>query len=253
MANFPTVPYSDLTNRVKALTGIDSFTTTDEAHIKEFANARARTAHERYPWPIFTVIGESVTLTGNTVRTYNIGSGSTQDEIDFDANVVFRIHKENPFTDDYPDEYPFAIGLTSSGDPCVNIINSTSLSGSSVFFTYRKDLSKAINETSSITTGKYGSASGDNPNIPHVYFSYIVAGTYADFLRSDGQTSKALAEDQVSESKLISEIDRISNQGRQFRHDILQYRPPSQFNRHRQTVGSGEAGSQSATLNNNVQ
>lgn len=250
MANFPTVPYTNLTDRVKALTGIDSFTTTDDEHIKEFANARARTIHERYPWPIFTVIGEPLTLTSNSIRFYNLLS---TDSTQFSANVIFRINKSDPFTDDYPDEYPFAIREASNGDPIATIINPTSLAGKTVYLTYRKDLPTAINENANITTGKYGTGTGDNPDIPHIYFSYMVAGTYADFLRSDGQTSKALAEDDVSEKKLIAEIDLILNQGRQFRHDILQYRPPSQFNRHRQTVGSGEAGNQSATLSNNVQ
>jgi hypothetical protein len=98
--------------------------------------------------------------------------------------------------------------------------------------TYRKDLESVVSDGGSYTSGSFGDESGDNPNIPYQFFEYCAFGAYADFLRGDGQTDKAQVEDQNAELILVSEIDKVRNQSRQFRHDVLQYRPQTQFRRH---------------------
>ena len=78
-------------------------------------------------------------------------------------------------------------------------------------------------------------------------------GAYADFLRGDGQTDKAQVEDQNAEIILRQEIDIVRNQSRQFRHDILQYRPQTQFRRHNIQAGGTPLDQTQTILDNNVQ
>ena len=139
------------------------------------------------------------------------------------------------------------------GYPSVKIINPTVLNSVDVFVTYRKDLSAVISDSGSYTSGSFGDESGDNPNIPYQFFEYCAFGAYADFLRGDGQTEKAQVEDQNSELILISEIDKVRNQSRQFRHDVLQYRPQTQFRRHNIQAGGSPVNKPETLLNNNVQ
>ena len=251
MANYPTITYQNLEERFKSIAGLSALETTDAAFLRQSVNRRIRTAFERYPWPDFTVIGESVSLLtadDNTIQTYGTGK-----DLANDSNVVFRIHKTDPTDTRYPEEYTYVSALNAGGYPSVKIINPTVLDSVDVFVTYRKDLSAVISDGGSYTSGSFGDESGDNPNIPYQFFEYCAFGAYADFLRGDGQTDKAQVEDQNSELILISEIDKVRNQSRQFRHDVLQYRPQTQFRRHNIQAGGSPVNKPETLLNNNVQ
>jgi len=251
MANYPTITYQNLEERFKSIAGLSALETTDAAFLRQSVNRRIRTAFERYPWPDFTVIGESVSLLtadDNTIQTYGTGK-----DLANDSNVVFRIHKTDPTDTRYPEEYTYVSALNAGGYPSVKIINPTVLDSVDVFVTYRKDLSAVISDGGSYTSGSFGDESGDNPNIPYQFFEYCAFGAYADFLRGDGQTEKAQVEDQNSELILISEIDKVRNQSRQFRHDVLQYRPQTQFRRHNIQAGGSPVNKPETLLNNNVQ
>lgn len=251
MANYPTITYQNLEERFKSIAGLSALETTDAAFLRQAVNRRIRTAFERYPWPDFTVIGESVSLltaNDNTIQTYGTGK-----DLANDSNVVFRIHKTDPTDTRYPEEYTYVSALNAGGYPSVKIINPTVLNSVDVFVTYRKDLSSVISDGGSYTSGSFGDESGDNPNIPYQFFEYCAFGAYADFLRGDGQTEKAQVEDQNSELILISEIDKVRNQSRQFRHDVLQYRPQTQFRRHNIQAGGSPVNKPETLLNNNVQ
>ena len=251
MANYPTITYQNLEERFKSIAGLASIETTDAAFLRQSVNRRIRTAFERYPWPDFTVIGESVSLLtadDNTIQTYGTGK-----DLANDSNVVFRIHKTDPTDTRYPEEYTYVSVLNAGGYPSVKIISPTVLNSVDVFVTYRKDLSSVISDGGSYTSGSFGDESGDNPNIPYQFFEYCAFGAYADFLRGDGQTEKAQVEDQNSELILISEIDKVRNQSRQFRHDVLQYRPQTQFRRHNIQAGGSPVNKPETLLNNNVQ
>jgi len=251
MANYPTITYQNLEERFKSIAGLSALETTDAAFLRQAVNRRIRTAFERYPWPDFTVIDESVSLLtadDNTIQTYGTGK-----DLANDSNVVFRIHKTDPTDTRYPEEYTYVSALNAGGYPSVKIINPTVLDSVDVFVTYRKDLSAVISDGGSYTSGSFGDESGDNPNIPYQFFEYCAFGAYADFLRGDGQTDKAQVEDQNSELILISEIDKVRNQSRQFRHDVLQYRPQTQFRRHNIQAGGSPVNKPETLLNNNVQ
>lgn len=247
----PTVTYSNLEERFKSIAGLGTLETNDAAFLRQSVNRRVRNAYERYPWPDFTVIGESETLLtadANTIQTG--GTSATGLELADPASVVFRVHKTNPTTTRYPEEYAFVSLLNSSGYPAIKLINPTALNSVTVFLTYRKDLAAIISDGGTYTSGFYGDETGDNPNVPYLFFEYLAFGAYADFLRGDGQTDKAQVEDQNAEILLRQEIDKVRNQSRQFRHDILQYRPTTQFRRHNVVAGGTALNVEAAVLGN---
>ena len=111
MANYATATYAQLKSRFRALAGLDALQATDASFLRDLVNRAARIAHERYPWPQFTVIGESVavvTADANRLRIYGVSN-----KLANDANVVFRIHKTDPSTTRYPEEYTFLTELDS--------------------------------------------------------------------------------------------------------------------------------------------
>ena len=255
MATYPTESYTNLKERFKSIAGLQSLETTDEAFFRQAINRRFRAAYQRYPWYEFTVVGESVamaTADDNQIITY----GSNKDLAN-NADTIFRIHKQDPTDTLYPEEYTFISMIASgsnphAGDIAVKILNPTVLNSVNAFVTYRKDVEDVVKDGSG-TTGLFGRAEGDNENIPFRFFEYMAFGAYADFLRGDGQTQKAQVEDQNAEMILRQEIDIVRNQSRQFRHDVLQYRPQTQFRRHNIQAGGTPLNQTEQMLDNNVQ
>ena len=256
MANYPTETYTNLQERFKSIAGLQSLETTDASFFRQAINRRFRTAYQRYPWPDFTVVGEQIdlaTVNDNTIQTFDVANPHTNiQKLANDADVVFRIHKTDPKSSRYPEEYTYVSLLNAGGKPSVKIINPTALNSVNVFVTYRKDVETVVKDDSG-TTGFYGDASGDTANVPFRFFEYMAFGAYADFLRGDGQTDKAQVEDQNAEMILRQEIDIVRNQSRQFRHDILQYRPQTQFRRHNLQAGGTPLNQNVVMLNNNDQ
>jgi len=255
MATYPTETYTNLKERFKSIAGLQSLETTDEAFFRQAINRRFRTAYQRYPWYEFTVVGESVaiaTADDNQIITY----GSNKDLAN-NADTIFRIHKQDPTDTLYPEEYTFISMIAGgsnphAGDIAVKILSPTVLDSINAFVTYRKDVEDVVKDGSG-TTGLYGDESGDTSAIPFRFFEYMAFGAYADFLRGDGQTQKAQVEDQNAEMILRQEIDIVRNQSRQFRHDVLQYRPQTQFRRHNLQAGGSPLNTTEQMLDNNVQ
>lgn len=52
-------------------------------------------------------------------------------------------------------------------------------------------------------------------NLPYVFRQYLIEGGYADWLRGDGQTDKATAEETVAEQMLEFEADKLQRQQQQ--------------------------------------
>jgi hypothetical protein len=251
MANYPTVTYNNLEERFKSIAGLGSLETIDAQFLRQSVNRRMRNAFERYPWPQFTVVGESYTVvTGDSNTIQTGGTSGTGLDLAFPASVVFRAQKSNPTTTRYPEEYSFVSLLNSTGYPAIKIISTTTLNSVPVYLTYRKELSNIIADGGTYTSGFFGDESGDNPNVPYVFFEYVCFGAYADFLRGDGQTDKAQVEEQNAEILLRMEIDKVRNQSRQFRHDILQYRPSTQFRRHNVQAGGNPINQDAPVLGN---
>lgn len=255
MATYPTETYTNLKERFKSIAGLQSLETTDEAFFRQAINRRFRTAYQRYPWYEFTVVGESVaiaTADDNQIITY----GSNKD-LAHNADTIFRIHKQDPTDTLYPEEYTFISMIAGgsnphAGDIAVKLLSPSVLNGVNAFVTYRKDVEDVVKDGTG-TTGLFGDESGDTSAIPFRFFEYMAFGAYADFLRGDGQTQKAQVEDQNAEMILRQEIDIVRNQSRQFRHDVLQYRPQTQFRRHNLQAGGSPLNATEQMLDNNVQ
>jgi hypothetical protein len=232
MANYPTETYTNLKSRFQALAGLSDLETTDADFLRQLVNRRVRMAYERYPWPNHVVINDSIAMTGksNLILIYG-GSKDTTDQ----ADTVFDVWVDDPVNTKYPSKHDFVL-TNSSGTPAVEVINDSDLT-STVYVSYRIALEDVIEDGAGYSTGFFGDSVGDNPNIPYQFFEYAVYGAYSDFLRGDGQTQKAIQEDQNAEMWLRQEIDKVRNQGGQFRHNRWEYRPTTQFRRHQAQAG----------------
>ena len=106
-----------------------------------------------------------------------------------------RIHRKQAFLNNSSIEYDFFVDFTGA-----NILNITSSIDNSAFVTYKQQF------TPFDVTSNY---EGSTVDVPAEFFSYIAHATYADFLRMDGQTEKAFAEEQRAEIALALELEKI--------------------------------------------
>ena len=178
-----TKTYSDLYNLVQALSGVGSFTAEEKLNILQFVNRRAFEAYRTSPsWPRYLVIGEERTLGTDGLVPY--AQTGLNDISDFQ-----RIYRSQPFLRNSVSEYEFYVD--SNGAHVLNIVTTDS---TSVFVNYQKELS-TFNEEST--------------DIPYEFFFYLAHAAYSDFLRMDGQTDKAMAEEQVAGTYLALELEKI--------------------------------------------
>jgi len=56
----------------------------------------------------------------------------------------------------------------------------------------------------------YGDGEGEESDVPEPWFEYMAQGAYCDWLRSDGQTEKAMAEEVIAESLLNQQLEKVS-------------------------------------------
>jgi hypothetical protein len=86
-------------------------------------------------------------------------------------------------------EYNFYVD--SSG---AHVMNLGDTGASSVYVTYKK---------------KFTDFSETSQDIPEEFFYYAAHATYADFLRMDGQTSKAFDEENRASTYLATELEKL--------------------------------------------
>jgi hypothetical protein len=55
----------------------------------------------------------------------------------------------------------------------------------------------------------YGDGAGETSSVPAEWFQYLAHGTYADYLRAEGQQEKAALADQEAEALLTEELIRL--------------------------------------------
>ena len=106
-----------------------------------------------------------------------------------------RIHRKKAFLNNSSIEYDFYVDFTGA-----NILNVTSSTDNSAFVTYKQQFTPF-----DVTSG-YGDSTVE---VPGEFFAYLAHATYADFLRMDGQTEKAFAEEQRAEISLALELEKI--------------------------------------------
>ena len=179
--------YSDLLTLIRSLAGVGSFTTEEQTSILSFVNRRASEAYNMsQSWPRYLVVGEE--------RTISSSPASTIPYAEAGKNTIYewiRIHRTQPFLRNSALEFNFYVDSNGA-----HILNLTTADASSAFVTYKKELE----QFTAIST-----------NIPGEWFAFIAHTAYADFLRMDGQHDKALTEEQVAQSYIAMELEKVDN------------------------------------------
>ena len=106
-----------------------------------------------------------------------------------------RIHRKKPFLNNSQIEYDFYVDAEGA-----NILNITNSTDNVAFATYKKPFT-ALTTSSSYDTS--------TETVPAEFFHYIGHAAYADFLRMDGQTDKALIEENTAGEYLALELERV--------------------------------------------
>lgn len=112
-----------------------------------------------------------------------------------------RIHGTRAYLNQSAREYQFYVD-----DDGANLLNADD--SDRAFVTYRKppyDGASDVGNSQTIITDL------DNAlisQVPSEFFNYAVYGTYADFLRMDGQHQKALIEDEIAQKYLDTELEQ---------------------------------------------
>jgi hypothetical protein len=179
--------YSDLLTLIRSLAGAGGFTAEEQTSILSFVNRRASEAYNMsQSWPRYLVVGEE--------RAIDSSPASTIPYAEAGKNTIYewiRIHRTQPFLRQSALEFDFYVDSNGA-----HILNLTTADASSAFVTYKKELSQFT---------------ANSTNIPGEWFAFMAHTAYADFLRMDGQHDKALAEEQVAQSYIAMELEKVDN------------------------------------------
>jgi hypothetical protein len=179
--------YSDLLTLIRSLAGAGSFTAEEQTSILSFVNRRASEAYNMsQSWPRYLVVGEE--------RAIDSSPASTIPYAEAGKNTIYewiRIHRTQPFLRNSALEFNFYVDSNGA-----HILNLTTADATSAFVTYKKELSQFT---------------ANSTNIPGEWFAFIAHTAYADFLRMDGQHDKALNEEQVAQSYIAMELEKVDN------------------------------------------
>jgi hypothetical protein len=179
--------YSDLLTLIRSLAGAGGFTAEEQTSILSFVNRRASEAYNMsQSWPRYLVVGEE--------RAIDSSPASTIPYAEAGKNTIYewiRIHRTQPFLRNSALEFDFYVDSNGA-----HILNLTTADATSAFVTYKKELSQFTENST---------------NIPGEWFAFMAHTAYADFLRMDGQHDKALAEEQVAQSYIAMELEKVDN------------------------------------------
>ncbi len=177
--------YTDLFELVRSLAGVDSFTSSEEDDILRLANRRLYEAYSASQmWTPYIIVGEERAISSDQVVPFTQASPLKDDVSEFQ-----RIHRDQPFLNSGTMEYNFYVDANGA-----HVMNLGSTTSSSVYVTYKK---------------KFTDFTKTSADIPEEFFYFAAHATYADFLRMDGQTSKAMDEENKATSYLASELEKL--------------------------------------------
>ena len=236
-----TKTYAELFALIQALCGV-VFASIETPRIKALINRRAlRAFRATNYWPRFLKIGEpryfssdpvaataivagvsyfidtvgdtnfiSIGADSNDVGVYFVataagtGTGTARPALGYipfaetgkdTIDTFLRVHRQQPYGVASVQEYDMMITATGA------TIITGNLNPATAFVTYKAQL----NDT-------YGDSAGETSAIPAEWFQYLAHGTYADYLRAEGQQEKAAIADQEADSLLQDELIRIDEQ-----------------------------------------
>jgi len=179
-----TKTYAELFALIQALCGV-VFASIETPRIKALINRRAMRAYRASNyWTRFLKIGEERVISNSVIPYSESGLSS--------IDTFLRVYKQAPYISSSVQEYD--IMVTASGATLV----SGDLNPTEAFVTYKAQL-----------TDTYGDGSGESTTIPAEWYQYIAHGTYADYLRAEGQQEKSVIADQEAELLLQDEMIRL--------------------------------------------
>jgi len=110
-----------------------------------------------------------------------------------------RIFRKQAFLNNSAHEYEFFVDFTGA-----NILNVVSTTDNAAFVSYKKEFTPFT-----VTGTAVADFTGSTVEVPAEFFAYIAHSTYADFLRMDGQTDKAFAEENAASVALALELEKV--------------------------------------------
>jgi len=110
-----------------------------------------------------------------------------------------RIFRKQAFLNNSAHEYEFFVDFTGA-----NILNVVSTTDNAAFITYKQQFTPF-----NVTGTAVSDFTGSTVEVPAEFFAYIAHATYADFLRMDGQTDKAFAEENTASIALALELEKV--------------------------------------------
>ena len=106
-----------------------------------------------------------------------------------------RIHRKRAFLNNSAIEYEFFVDLNGA-----NILNITSTTDNEAFVSYKKQFTPFT-----VTSDFYNST----VEVPGEFFNFIAQAVYADFLRVQNRQEQAIAEEQIAQTYLAQELEKI--------------------------------------------
>ena len=106
-----------------------------------------------------------------------------------------RIHRKQAFMNNSSMEYEFFVDFDGA-----NILNIANSNDNEAFVSYKKQFTPYT-----VTSDYYNSTL----EVPAEFFNYIAHAVYADFLRVQNRQEQALAEEQVAQTYLALELEKI--------------------------------------------
>ena len=183
--------YGDLFKLIQSLAGVGTFAASEKDDIANFINRRFFEAFDETPmWPRYLVTGEERTIATSPAQTIPYIEAS-KDNI----GKFIRIHRTQPFLRNSALEFDFYVDSNGA-----HILNLTTADASSAFVTYKKEF------TPFTVTSDYENSTVE---VPAEFYNFVAHTAYADFLRMDGQTDKALIEEQTGAKYLALELEKV--------------------------------------------
>jgi hypothetical protein len=181
-----TIDFTALEKRFQMAAGLATLTEVDEFFFKQAVNTRADLVWSRIKWPeLQTLVEKTVAATTSPIAA----DKAVQIDNAVDIQDVFKVYNKNPLTD----RSAILIDFQLINGYVVLPANSTQ---SSIFI------------MGNLVRPEYGKDSGEEQNVPMFLMNYLLAGILSDFLRGDGQTEKAMQEEQRAEEYLALEMDK---------------------------------------------
>ena len=107
-----------------------------------------------------------------------------------------RIHRKRAFLNNSAIEYEFFVDLNGA-----NILNITNTTDNEAFVSYKKQFTPFT-----VTSDFYNQGAVE---VPGEFFNFIAHAVYADFLRVQNRQQEAIAEEQIAQTYLSQELEKI--------------------------------------------